>query len=401
MLKLILILKITTRALRQPAFAIALLIAACTSKPPKPDGGEPNMTSRAAVVTAAAECAISSAKEFRTAADTMKTAVAAYAAAPDAQTQAAAREAFHAAFDSWQINEQLQFGPAAPSTTPGGNDMRDQIDSWPLVSRCAIEEQLVSKSYESGVRSMLVNRRGMPALEYLLFFEGDDTACSDTSPIVAQGSWATLSSTERASRRRAYAAAVAADVAVWAADLVAQWEGGFKDDMLTAGTGSTLFGTTQAALNVVSDAVFYMDKQVKHAKLRRPLGLEECANPTCPELLESPYARRSKRNIEKNLVGLRRLLRGCEADHSGVGFDDLLTAIGADQVTKQIHEHTDGVQAALSAIEEADLDAALVADKASVLEVHAKVTSLGSLLKTEFLTDLDLELPKTLEGDND
>ncbi len=401
MLKMILILKITARALRQPAFAIGLLIAACTSRPPKPDGGEPNMTSRAAVVTAAAECAIASAKEFQAAAEALKAAAAEYAASPGDITKATAREAFHAASDAWQVNEQLQFGPAAPSNMPGGNDMRDQIYAWPLVSRCAVEESIVAKTWESGVHTMLINRRGMPALEYLLFYEGDDTACGPTSPIVAQGTWAALSTQERAARRRAYAAAVAADVTVWAGDLVAQWEGGFKDDMLTAGTGSTLFGTTQAALNVVSDALFYIDKQVKHGKVARPLGLEECADTTCPELLESQFAGRSKRNIEKNVVGLKRLLRGCAADHSGVGFDDLLNAVGAEQVALQMNERTDAIQTALDAIDEADLRATLVTDTASLLEVHGKLSVLGSLLKTEFLTVLDLELPKTLEGDND
>ena len=407
MLKMILILKITRALARQPVFALALALAACSGKPAKPDSGEPPLAdggvavSRAQVVTAAAECAIASAEQFREAAAVLEAAAAQHATAGDATSLAAAREAFHVAFDAWQVNEALQFGPAAPSTTPGGNDLRDQIDSWPLQSRCAVEEQLVSQSYQHGVRSLLVNRRGLPTLEYLLFFEGTDTACDATSPIVLQGSWAALSAPELAARRRAYAAQAAKDVHAWAGELVAQWKNGFKDTMVTAGTGSALFGTTQAALNVVSDALFYADKQMKHAKLARPLGLEECAAPPCLDQLESLYAGRSKRNLGQNLVGMRRLLHGCAPDHSGVGFDDLLIGVGAEGTARRLDQHVASAQATLDAIDEPDLKEALLADPASVHAVHAALQQLTHALKTEFLSVLDLELPKALETDND
>ena len=410
MLKLILILKITHRAARQAVvLGVAAGLVGCSSRPGAPDSGEPMRlpdgglpVSRAQVVTAAAECALTSAKQFRDAAAALQQATGPLAAAPDAPGLAAARAAFEAAMDVWELNEALQYGPAALSSTMGGKDLREQINSWPLFSRCGVEEQLVSKSYESGARKLLINRRGMMALEYLLFYEGDATACPADSAIVLQGTWAALSQDERAARRRAYAAAVAADVKAWADQLVAEWDPGFMTTMTTAGAGSPLFTSSQAALNVVSDAVFYIDASVINFKLAPALGLRsECIAPPCVELLESQHAGRSKRNVAQNLIGLRLLLQGCGPQHAGIGFDDLLAGVGAEGTAQRLHDATGAMQSAVDAIDEPDLEEALAADPASVRAVYDAAKVITGLLKTEFLTVLDLELPKTLEGDND
>lgn len=405
---MILILKITCRRIRQYSFVVLAVAAACSGRLSRPDSGvEPVLpdggatVTRAAVVGAAADCAVLSAKEFRDAVATLKTATATFAGSGSAADRQAARESFHVAFDAWQVNEVLQFGPSAPSTMPGGLDMRDQIHSWPLVSRCAMEQALVAKSYEGGVSSMLVNQRGLPALEYLLFYEGDDTACDATSPIVTQGTWAAMTSVERASRRRAYAAQVALDVHGRASELVAQWENGFKVSMATAGNGSALFPTTQAALNTVTDALFYVETAMRDAKLARPLGLRDCAAAPCLDQLESPYAGRSKRNIAYNLIGVRRVIMGCEADGSGIGFDDLLVSVGAQTTAQQLEASVASAQAAVTAIVEPDLKDALIADPASVRALYDAMKGITDRLKTDFLTVLDLERPSSLETDND
>ncbi len=395
------ILKITSTVRCQSRFAAALTLAAmaCTPRPQKPDAGADAAT-RQAVVNAAAECAYSGSKTFRDQVAGLVTATAQYETSGDAATRDAAREAFHAALDAWQVNEAMMYGPAAPSTTPGGNDLRDQIYPWPLVSRCFIEEVMVSKAYETDLRSQLINKRGLTALEYLLFYEGDDTACAATSTIVAQGSWAALTTAERAARRRAYAKAVAADVKAWADDLVAGWEGGFKDSMETPGSSNPSFKSTQMALNLVSDAVFYMDFAVKDSKLARPLGLKDCTA-DCTQYLESQWAGRSKRNVAQNVIGLRKVLLGCGANDTGTGFDDLLSGVGAGATAAELDTRSTGVLTALQAVEEPDFKEAIAADPPSVEAVLTAARYLTTLLKTDFLTTLDLELPKTLEGDND
>jgi predicted lipoprotein len=307
--------------------------------------------------------------------------------------------------DSWQVLEAMRFGPAAPRSFPGGADLRDQIYSWPLVSRCAVEEELVAQGYGSpSFSSSLVNRRGLAALEYLLFYEGGNTACPSSSPIVSGGGWAALEAAERAGRKRSYAAAVADDVRSRAEALTDAWEpsvGNFVGTLETSADGNAVFSSSQMALNAVSDGLFYLEKEVKDMKLAPPLGLRDCLATSCPELLESQYAGRSKANIRANLEGFRRIAEGCGPGHTGLGFDDLLDSVNAAQVSQRLRDRIADAEAALDAIEEPDLAPPLASDRASVLALHDGFKGISDLMKTEFITVLDLEIPMSLEGDND
>jgi predicted lipoprotein len=395
---------------RVGALAVTALmcLSACREGGSKPDGGtEPGQaeTTRVELLKAVSACVQTNARAFQTVAGELKAAAEALEARPDAGTQQAAREAFHRAMEAWQVLEPMQVGPAAPRSLPGGAELRDNIYSWPLVSRCAVEEQIVSRGYQSpNFSSTLVSRRGLYALEYLLFYEGSETECSSSSVIVADGTWAALPAEEREARKRAYAAVVAANVRQRADELVAAWEAGkgdFSRTLETAGPGNAVYASSQAALNSVSDALFYVEETVKDKKIARPLGLRECSADTCPELLESPFARRAKQNIAANLVGYRRLTEGCGANFEGMGFDDLLRAVGTEAVAAKLVERVQAAQAALQGVEEADLAQALTQDKASVRAVYDGFKGVTDVMKTELATVLDLELPTAVEGDND
>ncbi|HEY0710277.1 MAG TPA: imelysin family protein [Polyangia bacterium] len=368
-------------------------------------GGEPAF-SRAALLRAFGTNALTAAQDFLPLVAELVRTTAAHDAAPDVATRDAAREAFRAAFDVWQISELMQFGPAAPKGgRPGGADFRDQIYLYPLVNRCAVEEEIVAAGWKSPTfASSLANRRGFFALEYLLFFEGADTACGAFSPIVATGSWAALPAPERETRKRAYAAAVARDLQTRAQGLVDAWapsKGNFLETFATAGPGNRLFAAPQAALNAVSDAIFYFEREMKDSKVGRPLGLRDCMAPTCPEQIESPFAARSKASFRANLVGFRRLMEGGGSGYAGLGFDDLLVSVGAAPLAATLRELTIGTEAALAAIEEPDFVQALAQDPASLRALYDAIKALTDLLKTQFTTVLNLELPQGLEGDND
>jgi uncharacterized protein len=297
---------------------MAALCVACSDNKPKPvdppQGGDGGTDVRAELLGAAGACMLQTARDFQPKAEALKVAAAALRDAPDATKLQAARAAFHDAMDVWQVAEVMQVGPAAPRSSPGGAEIRDNIHAFPLSNRCAIEEQIVNKGYESASFSTsLVTRRGFLALEYLLFYEGEATACGPNSAIVSQGTWAALSTDERAARKRAYAAVVAADVSTRAQALVTAWapEGGnFQKTLATAGAGNPVFPTTQVALNSLSDALFYVEREVKDQKLARPLGLRDCAADTCPDLLESLPAHRGRLRTGLFRAGLRRRAGG-------------------------------------------------------------------------------------------
>jgi predicted lipoprotein len=362
-------------------------------------------TARKELLSAVGACVQTNARTFQAAAVELESAAAALAASSEHGKRELARTAFHRAMDAWQVLEAMQVGPAAPRSLPGGAELRDHIYSWPLVSRCAIEEQIVSRGYASpDFPTMLVTRRGLYALEYLLFYEGGDTVCPASSPIVSGGTWAALSAEERQSRKQAYAAAAAREVRIRAGQLVDAWDSGkgnFLATLETAGPDNAVYPSVQLALNSVSDAIFYLEREVKDMKLARPLGLRECDAETCPEQLESRFAARSKANLRANLVGFRSVAEGCGEGFVGKGFDDLLEAVGSEPTAAKLRERLVATEAALAAVDEPDLAQALAQDKASVRAFYDALKGVTDVLKTELVTVLDLELPQSLEGDND
>lgn len=373
--------------------ALALCLLGC-STPKRLDRGE--------LLGALGQCSLSTYQGARAAADRLVTATAALAAAPSDPSRAAARAAWDSTMEVWQQAELLRYGPAADFETVGGKGLRAQIYAWPDVNRCLIDEQLVSRAYEGALANLSVSTRGLAALEYLLFDTSADNGCAPAAPINADGSWAALGADEIARRKAAYASAAAADVALRLQALVGAWqEGGFLAQLSGAGRGSTLFATQQTALSAVAEALFYLDTDVKDARLARPLGLKDCAKATCPEALESPWADRGEQHLQKNLKGLQLLLFGCPAGMN-LGFDDLLEAAGAPALAEQTRVAVAAAVAALDAIPGESLRAALAdpQGRAAMVAAHDAVREVTSLLKMEFSMTLAITSSR-VEGDHD
>ena len=369
-----------------------------------PGGGTGGVT-RAEVLAAVGTCAVDLYEEIAGAAAELEAATGAAASSPGPEARAAAREAWAKAMGLWQQAEMLRMGPAGPFSLPGGLALRDYVYSWPLTSRCLVEQTLVAKSYEASsfAQTALINVRGLAAAEYLLFYEGAGNACSASASINSSGSWAALGPAELAARKAGYAAAIAPDVAAKARQIADGWaadKGGFAATLGSAGESGSPFASAQAALNVVSDGMFYVEREVKDLKLGRPLGLYECTNASCPETVESQYARVGRDHVKNNLIGFRRVFAGCEAG-GDVGFDDLLTAMGQGGLAERMSADIDGAIAAADALATPDLVEALASDRDGVEALHAALKRITDELKTEFVTVLDLEIPQVVEGDND
>ena len=312
-----------------------------------------------------------------------------------------AREAWREAMASWQVAELYQVGPAGRmGEDAGGDNLRDPIYSWPLVNACRVDQEIVSKDYEDeeAFSSELANVRGLDALEYLLFTEGDQNACVADASINKSGEWAAIAVDDLEQRRATYALTLARDVRTHAGDLTARWSesGGFGVKLAGAGTSDSPYGSVQEALNAVSNAMFYIEKETKDMKLAVPAGLSDCASATCPDEVESPHARVSMQNVRANVEGFERVYLGGD----GAGFDDLLIELGATSLDAQIKAKIGAAREAIDAVP-GTMTEALESDPQSVVAVHSALRELGTLLKTQFVGTLDLELPQRAEGDND
>jgi predicted lipoprotein len=366
--------------------------------------------SKAQLIGAAADCAIWHYCEFESGARTLEASARTYRDDPSPGNLERAQQAFFGAAGSWQRAELFRFGPAARSAEPGGADLRDLIYAWPVRAECKVDEQTVSQSYASPEFHSLdfgaspVTGRTLTALEYLLFNPALQNRCSAYATINASGSWSALAAEELRARRRAYAAEAAADVRARAEALTRAWSesgGGFRGRFVQSGPDNPTFKSEQQVLNTVSNALFYLDLELKDLKLATPLGLTpECAAAVCPDAVESRYTDASLAYVRENLVGFRRLFQGCGADYAGVGFDDWLRAAGGGELAERMLASLAAVDVAVAQVP-GSLAQALITHRELPLGVHAAVKAVSDELKTEFVTLLNLELPAASEGDND
>jgi uncharacterized protein len=361
---------------------------------------------KAALLRAFGECALGTYKDFVPTADVLAEAAAKNDAERTVESRVAARAAWTKAMEVWQRAELFQFGPAASKGKdhPGGANLRIEIDAWPLVGRCLIEQTLASKGYEAAdfATTSLVNVRTLSAAEYLLFYEGTDNACPPVAAINAQGQWALLGPDEISRRKAAYALVVVRDVAARARQLADAWDpgkGNFLGELTNAGRG--VYPSQQIAFNGVSDAAFYLGHEVKHLKLGLPAGFTvECASAPCPENVESPWAKRSKAHLRANLRGYEQLLQGC-ADPSAPGFDDLLRAVGAEGVAKKLADEVAADHKALDALGEPTLEDDIKKNSPGVKALFEALRQTEITMKTELISVLDLEPPPASGSDND
>lgn len=364
-----------------------------------PDGVAP--TSAQDVLASAGACALQLQRSFANLALAHKGAIDLWKSdAADMSKRAAAQETWRQAMATWQQLEVFQFGPAAVTKRPGGQDLRDRIYSWPATRRCGVETALVRQHYTNpAILDSLFYLRGLDALETLLFVEGTAHGCPATDTQFVN-EWAALDATVVNQRRADYAAVLATTLVAEANALVAAWApeaGNFLAQLQDPRGG--VFGSQQMALNAVSDATFYVERETKDMKLAFAMGLNSCAS--CSDKFESPMAMTTKSNIRANLEGFSKLFRGCGINGDGAGFEDLMWSRGLGATATAMTTQLEAAVAALEALASPTLETAIAAERAQVDIVYNHVVNLARLMKSDFVTQLNLNIPMDLEGDND
>ncbi len=314
-------------------------------------------------------------------------------------TEVAAQAAWATAIDGWESADAVLVGPAVAADAT----LRNRIYAWPNVGPCSIDNDVLVRwntpaSYD--VTTRFDNARSLAAVEYLLFF----TATSHSCPLAPNG-WDALGA-DLPKARCALAASIARDVATQAAALATAWRpggGGYRDQLALAGTAGSSIVSEREALNMVSDGLFYVDEIVKDMKLGEASGLtmNACGTVDAPCLreVEHRFADRSSFAIRINLRALRAAFTGTAAV-DGPGFDDYLRAVGATELADRMTGSLDAAIVAADALPDGFI-AALTADRARIVAVHAATKAFTDDLKSQFLTVLGLDIPDDVAGDVD
>lgn len=301
---------------------------------------------------------------------------------------------------TWAIADAMQFGPVASASESQGRDIylgrgiRDIIYSWPQMTRCRVEEQVVNKRYQvPGFQSVSITGRGLFGLEFLFYYPGADISCSSTS--AAYELWSTKTPSELRDLKNEYAGALAGDIHERALELKNVWAPD-GDDFAAKFTRAEGYPSEQEAMNVLGWALLYVEREVKDWKLGVPAGYTSTSPVLGPE---AAYANLQTEILRANLNGFRLILEGCSEGFTGVGFDDWLIAAGHGELSTDLLAATRAAEstfAALPPFSQAtpeQLDGAYVAIKALTDLLKGDLFGAGS--------PLNLKLPSTVEGDTD
>lgn len=341
--------------------------------------------------------------EFATKAAALPAAIQAHCDALDAGTATttldAARAAFAGAVDAWQRNDALLVGPAEADMST----LRGRIYGWPNSSPCEIDRDVASRwadpsSYD--VSTELISTRSLTAVEFLLYPPTDNHNCFDVP-----AGWGALGADLPRARCR-LALAIATDVAAQADLLATAWRsdgGDYAGVLATAGSNDTL-PSAQAALNLVSDGLFYIDKMVKDMKLGEAAGIAlnacDAVQMPCLREVELRYSDRGTFALRANLATAREAFTGTTPAGDGLGFDDWLIAAGQPELAARMTASIDAAIAKAEALPDSFLGA-LDTRYADVVALHAAVKAFDGDLKSQFLTILALEIPDDVATDND
>ncbi len=272
-----------------------------------------------ALLRGVADCGLDRFRDFDLRAHALRDAARAFAGARNEATLAALRQAWLTTMASWGGGRALSHRALGElQRFRVGRTCAITIDAWPLISRCKIEEQLVSKAYENAnFGTSLVNGRGARRHRVPRVLHGHRQRVREHlgdqhERLVGRAE----SAGSRAAGRPTTHGAAAEDVVNHADLLNTAWEpagGNFHGELGTAGAGSQIYKRDTDALNAVTVALFYVEVEVKDLKLARPLGFDQCTKARCPELVESPLRARidgtsqgQPHRVPPHLRGLRR-----------------------------------------------------------------------------------------------
>jgi uncharacterized protein len=382
-----------------------LATAACGSPSSTPDAFVDDGFDRSALLAhLSGDVLLPMQTAFAQQASKLPAAIAAHCDALDAGTPGttldAARSVFAQTVDTWELADAILVGPAAMNSAA----LRGFIYGWPNSSPCEVDKDVASRwanpsSYN--VSTELVGSRSLTAIELLLYPVSDAHSCINPPP-----GWDGLGADLPRARCR-LAQAIATDVAAQAATLETAWRadgGGYVDELANAGKSGSMFASAHAAVNAVTDAMFYVDQMVKDMKIAESAGIAvnscDAVQAPCLREVELRYSDRSTFAIRANLSALRQVFTGDVAGTVGIGFDDFLITVGHPDLATRMVTNLDAAVAASAALPDSFVGA-LDTSYSSVAATHAAIKLFCDDLKSQFITVLALEIPNDVATDND
>jgi len=342
-------------------------------------------------ITGVAQQTIASVK---TSLQQLDTDIASYCAVQDAASLNTAQDQWVTTMVDIQKMEVMQFDAI--------DTARDNFYNWPSNDTCKVDLQIASGPIEDFTK-VATGRRGLNSVEYILFEEDTLASCATLYSSVTD--WMAVN--DLAARKKArcdYAKIVTADLVIRATALETE---------LSTLDLATKLDSLQLAANSISDALFYVDKQTKDAKIKT--ALPQASDGEFKETsLESQFAHISKEHLKNNLLGAKAIFTA----NDQTGFEDYLIAAGQQSIATDMLAALDAALANLEAIDgdlfttvsnASDVSAcinttqyvAADSDITKLCALQVNVKAFTDLLKEDFVMVLKFTKPAAADGDND
>ena len=312
-----------------------------------------------------------------------------------------------------QRTETHALGPAANNS----DTLRNRIYSFAsqYLNTCELDQSVIlSENADFVLAERSSNQKGHGALEYLLFNDTLTHSCAEIIPTTEN--WNAQSEIDRKTKRCNYGKLLAADIAEASASVNSAWKADGSDYR------ADFISEANAGANVqaMSDAlIVMMDKQAKDRKLSYPVGIkQECSTISCPENTESKYSETSFENVKNNVQSFIDLFTG----GTGSGFEDLIIDADFAATATNIETTAQAVVTAItnnsgtsiydqaSSITDATTEGACtnaygapdtVSADYSACSIAGLAKKVTDLLKIDFVTIVNVNLPGSVQSDND
>ncbi len=234
-----------------------------------------------------------------------------FVSTPDNINLTALQNAWKEASSAWKKCETYTFAYA------GDNMLMGEIDAWPT-NPTVIETEIngTNTITEAYISTTGTTRKGLPAIEYLIFSTTGDADILNKFTVDANYI-----------RRQEYLKALTADIKTKTGKCSNSWNTNGGNYITTFISNAS--DDAGSSVTLLLNAMVQNLEVIKNDKIGIPLGKK--SNGTLhPELTEAGLSQMSLNHIYTNLTTLENLYLGRANGIDGTGFDDYLTFVKAE-----------------------------------------------------------------------
>jgi hypothetical protein len=358
-------------------FALSIFLISCNKD--NEGGGDNKAFDRKAMLRAYTEQLIKPAfADLKTQTEALDAAITALSNNATAQNLSIVQSAWTNAFSSWQHANAFNFGPAGEEGLKKG--LSEEIATFPA-STSKIERRISQGQWN--LNDFDRDARGFLAIEYLIFGE-------DQSKVLAS-----LSSS---SQRRAFLAALSADLRKRVTEVHNGWEGSYSEQFVQNS------GTDVGSSTVIMYNEFLRSYELlKNFKLSLPLGKRIGQTKAEPQLVEALYSGQSLNMLRLHFTAIDGIWRGkTKAGQDFPGLRSYLqSVVGGAELIASTEAQLSNVQKALAAIPNSpSLSKQITDNKAPLESLNTELQKLTRFFKSDLSSLLGLTITFS-SGDGD